>query len=154
MTTFEEILSHDGRLVYKTKGTSMLPMLHQNRDLVVIVPPAARLKKFDVALYQRGHRYVLHRVIEVRDGHYLIRGDNTFALELVPDSAVIGILTVFTRNDRQFSVTDVRYLRYVRFWNRIYPLRYLWFCLKNKLKAVLRRLGLMPFLKRVFCRNQ
>ena len=75
MSTFEEILSKDGKLVYKTKGVSMNPMLYQNRDLVVIVPNKERLKKYDVALYRRGRSYVLHRVIEVNDdGTYLIRG--------------------------------------------------------------------------------
>ena len=54
MSTFEEILSKDGKLVYKTKGVSMNPMLYQNRDLVVIVPVKERLKKYDVALYRRG----------------------------------------------------------------------------------------------------
>ena len=51
MSTFEEILKKDGRLVYKTMGVSMLPMLYQNRDIGVIVPPEGRLKKYDVALY-------------------------------------------------------------------------------------------------------
>ena len=32
----EEILEQKGWLVYKTKGISMLPMLHENQDLVVI----------------------------------------------------------------------------------------------------------------------
>ena len=41
--TFEELLEKDGRLVYKTKGVSMLPMLHQNRDLVIIQVPSSRL---------------------------------------------------------------------------------------------------------------
>ena len=43
MSTFEEILARDGRLVYKTRGTSMLPMLHQERDLVIIEGPKGRL---------------------------------------------------------------------------------------------------------------
>ena len=154
MTTFEDILSRDGRLIYKTRGTSMLPMLHQNRDLVVIEPPLLRLERFDVALYKRGKSYVLHRVIEVKDGYYLIRGDNTFTLERVPDSAVIGVLTAFNRKGRQFSVTSGRYLRYVHFWNRIYPLRHFWFCVIGKLKAVMRKLGIMLLLKSVFHRNR
>ena len=35
----------------------MLPMLRQNRDLVVIAPPQGRLQKYDVALYRRGSAY-------------------------------------------------------------------------------------------------
>ena len=76
----EEILTRDGKLVYRTKGVSMEPMLRQNRDLVVISVPSSRLRKYDVALYRRGGSYVLHRVIDVKDDGYLIRGDNTFSL--------------------------------------------------------------------------
>lgn len=63
--TFEDILARDGKLVYKTRGVSMEPMLRQNRDLVVIRVPSSRLKKYDVALYKRGDNYVLHRVVGV-----------------------------------------------------------------------------------------
>ena len=52
--TFEEILAGQKKLVYKTKGVSMLPMLRENQDLVVIAVPKGPLKKYDVALYKRG----------------------------------------------------------------------------------------------------
>ena len=101
MSTFEEILEKDGKLVYKTKGVSMNPMLYQNRDLVVIEVPKGRLRKYDVALYRRGKSYVLHRVIEVNDnGTYSIRGDNTYRIETVPEEAVIGVLTSFVRDGK------------------------------------------------------
>ena len=124
--TFEELLARDGKLVYRTKGVSMEPMLRQNRDLVVIRVPASRLRKYDVALYKRGKDYVLHRVIGVGEDHYLIRGDNTFAVETVPDDAVIGVLTGFQRRGREHSVTDPGYRAYVRLWDGLYPLRALW----------------------------
>ncbi len=50
MTSFEELLARDGKLVYKTRGVSMMPMLHENRDLVFITVPKRRLRKYDVAL--------------------------------------------------------------------------------------------------------
>ena len=56
MSTFEEILEKDGKLIYTTKGVSMQPMLYQNRDVVVIEVPQGRLQKYDVALYRRGER--------------------------------------------------------------------------------------------------
>ena len=121
LTSFEEILSRDGKLVYRTKGISMEPMLRQNRDLVIIRVPDSRLKKYDVALYRRGRSYILHRVISVCDDHYLIRGDNTYTLETVPDTAVIGVLDGFHRKGRQYRTTDRAYRLYSRFWNLIYP---------------------------------
>ena len=34
--TIEALLARDGKLVYKAKGRSMLPMLRPDRDLVLI----------------------------------------------------------------------------------------------------------------------
>ena len=142
--TFEDILARDGKLVYKTRGVSMEPMLRQNRDLVVIRVPSSRLKKYDVALYKRGENYVLHRVVGVEDGHYLIRGDNTYALEIVPDSAVIGVLDGFQRKGRQISADDRGYQTYVRFWDAVYPLCRWGFRCRRLAVGAARKLGILP----------
>ena len=151
--TFEELLNRDGRLVYRTRGTSMEPMLRQNRDLVTIGVPASRLNKYDVALYKRGKVYVLHRVIGVKSDHYLIRGDNTYAIEHVPDSAVIGVLTSFTRKGRDYAVNEPGYQRYVRIWQAIYPLRALCFRARCLAVGLARRLGILPVLKKLLRRT-
>ena len=142
MSTFEEILKKDGRLVYKTRGVSMLPMLHQNRDIVVIVPPEGRLKKYDVALYKRGSSYILHRIIGIQDEEYLIRGDNTYRMEFVPPELMIGVLTGFVRNGKSYTVEDTGYQIYCRFWNAIYPLRKLLFRMRAIAGKSARMLGL------------
>ena len=154
MTSFEEILARDGVLAYKTKGSSMEPMLRQNRDLVVVRTPVSRLRKYDVALYKRGKKYVLHRVIKVEKDRYLIRGDNTFSLEIVPDDAVIGVLTSFQRKGKPRDVANRGYRLYARVWNAVYPLRLLRFRVVRSMKATAKRLGLAPFLKRLFRRKQ
>jgi hypothetical protein len=147
--TFEDILSRDGTLVYRTRGVSMEPMLRQNRDLVVIRVPSSRLKKFDVALYRRGREYVLHRVIKVCDGHYLIRGDNTYAVETVPDSAVIGVLTGFQRKGKEHDVGERSYRLYVRLWHALYPLRHAYVRFRRFAVRAAKKLGVLPYLKRV-----
>ena len=148
-TTFEELLARDGYLVYRTRGVSMEPMLRQNRDLVVIRPPSSRLKKYDVALYKRGDAYVLHRVIEDKGDHYLIRGDNTYALENVPDSAVIGVLTGFQRKGKQIDVCSRGYQRYVKLWDFIYPVRAFCVRLRSLAAAIARKLGILPLIKKL-----
>ena len=150
--TFEEILAREGKLVYRTKGTSMEPMLRQNRDLITVEVPSARLARFDVALYKRGDSNVLHRVIRVKDGYYLIRGDNTFSLEEVPFERVFGVLTAFVRKGKHHSVTEKGYRAYVRFWNTIYPLRKLWYWMRRGLIMLAKKLGILPFLKRMLHR--
>ena len=140
--TFEEILARDGILVYRTRGKSMEPMLRQNRDLVTIRPPSSRLKKYDVALYRRGGEHVLHRVIKVEEDRYLIRGDNTFSLENVPDGSVIGVLTGFVRKGKKHGVADRGYRFYVRIWCGIYPIRAFFARLRLLAGRIARRLGI------------
>ena len=152
MTRFEDLLRNDGRLVYKTKGTSMEPMLRQNRDLVIIEVPSSRLQKYVVALYRRDEKYILHRVIGVNDDGYRIRGDNTYSTEHVPFDDVIGVLTRFQRKGKLHTVTERGYRFYVRFWNAIYPLRALWRHLRRLLIKAAKKLGLLPVLKKLFKR--
>lgn len=153
MTRFEDLLETDGRLVYRTKGTSMEPMLRQNRDLVIIEASSSRLKKYDVALYRRGEQYVLHRVIGIANDHYRIRGDNTYSIEHVPFDAVIGVLKSFQRKGKTHTVTERGYRLYVRFWNIVYPLRSMWFFMIRGLKRIAKKLGLTPFLKKLLGRG-
>ncbi len=139
----EELLERDGVIVYKTRGVSMRPMLKQNRDLVTVRKFEGRLKKYDVPLYpRRTGGFVLHRIIGVKDDCYIIRGDNTFVKEYVPFSEVIGVLTDFKRKGKDHSVDSAGYKLYARFWNLIYPLRWL----VRKFKGILSRI------KRLICR--
>ena len=124
-------------------------MLRQNRDLVIIRIPACRLHKYDVALYRRGRNYVLHRVIGVEKDHYLIRGDNTYSVETVPDEAVIGVLTSFKRKGKEISTENRSYRFYVRFWNAIYPVRDLYARFRRVAVRAARRAGLLPMIKKV-----
>lgn len=143
MSTFEEQLEQDGRIVYKTKGSSMRPLLHENRDLVVILKKDGRLRRYDVALYRRGTTYVLHRVVGVRDEGYLIRGDNTYALERVPEDAVLGVLAGFTRKGTYHEVTDRGYVLYERVWCALYPVRAVLIPGVRLVRRAARKVGLL-----------
>ena len=140
--SFEEYLAEEGKLVYKTRGVSMEPMLRQNRDLVVIEVPNGRLKRYDVAFYRRREAYVLHRVIRVTEDGYRIRGDNTYSIEIVPESDIIGVLTGFCRKGKEYTTDNRAYRRYVRFWCAIYPVRALWVRCRRLGGKILRKLGL------------
>lgn len=121
----EALLRRDGVLVYKTRGVSMRPLFKENRDLVTIRPcKRGGLKKYDVPLYRRRDgRFTLHRIIGVQNDTYVIRGDNTFAKEYVPESRIVGVLTEFQRKGKQHTVDESGYRAYARFWNAVYPVR-------------------------------
>ena len=97
----ERELREHGVYASNTVGYSMSPLLRHHKDVVIIEPPTGILKKYDVALYPDGKgNYILHRVIAVRDGEYIIRGDNTFVKEHVPHSAVVGVLVAYNRGGK------------------------------------------------------
>ena len=137
----ERELSEYGSYASVTRGVSMRPLFKTDRDMVIIRPPEGELKRFDVALYRnRKGVYTLHRVIRVRKDEYVIRGDNTFALEHIAKERIIGILTEFNRKGKHHSVTDFSFRMYSRVWNFIYPIRYLLHLPRPILVRIYRRL--------------
>ena len=125
--TFEEILNRDGRLIYSSVGDSMLPMIRQGRDLLVIEKPSGRLKRYDIPLYKRDNgRYVLHRILKVRDKDYAICGDNRYRCEYgITDKHIIGVLMAVIRDGVEKPLKGWRYGLYVFFWCRLFPVRVL-----------------------------
>ncbi len=122
----EEHLQSEGYYVSTTVGMSMHPMLRNRRDRVIILPVGSeRLKKYDLPLYRRPDgKYILHRIIGVRDGEYIIRGDNTYVKEHVPDAWILGYVSEFYRKGKHISADARSYRRYAAFWNFIYPIRW------------------------------
>lgn len=129
--TFEEELRRSGRLVFTNKGISMMPLLRQNKDIMVIEAcESGELRPLDAVLFIREtagkKNYVLHRILkENPDGSYWIVGDNCFSGENVKREQIIGRLTAVVRDGRTISVEDKKYLLYVHLWCDFYPLRFL-----------------------------
>ena len=125
MKKFEDIIEHDGKLVYTNVGDSMYPLIRQNKDLIIIEKPNGRLKKYDVPLYKRDSgQYVFHRVLKVRENDYVICGDNRYTKEYgISDRHIIGVLTAVVRNGKEIPVTDWRYRLYVHAWCDLFPVR-------------------------------
>ena len=124
-STFEEILARDGQLVYTNVGDSMLPLIRQGRDLLVIKPKTGRLKKYDIPLYRRDSgQYVLHRILKVRPDDYVICGDNRWSREYgITDRHVVGVLTAIIRDGQEIPMTDWRLRLYAHLWCDLFPLR-------------------------------
>ena len=121
--TFENMLARYGHFAWTTRGNSMRPLLKTGRDVVAIHRPEGRLKRFDVALYRAQGRYVLHRVLEVHEGYYIIAGDNCIHRERVRDSQIIGVMRSMTRKGRHIDVDNQLYRAYVHLWCGCFPLK-------------------------------
>ena len=144
----EDVLREKGVYVGPTVGVSMLPMLKSRRDTVVIRPKTERLNRLDVALYRRGEAYVLHRVLAREEGGYLIRGDNCYSDEHIPENAVFGVLTEFFRKGKHILCTDKKYLNYAEKRIKTYKTRRFFVILKGKIKGAIRKI------KRIFTRKK
>ena len=69
MPVFRERLENGQSVQFMPQGTSMLPMIRQGVDSVVVSPVSGPLKRYDLPLYQRDNgQYVLHRVVGVEYG--------------------------------------------------------------------------------------
>lgn len=119
----EEVIEREGVYISTTSGVSMYPMLRDRRDTIIVTKSEGRLKKYDVALYRRGEKYVLHRVIKVLPDSYVIRGDNCLKKEYgITDRDVIGKLTSFYRKDKEVNMSGAPYKIYSRLIPILHPI--------------------------------
>ena len=138
-SNYKEQLNQKGTIAIVPGGNSMWPTLKHHGQAVIIRQKAERLKKYDVALYVApSGKYILHRVIAVKDDVYLIRGDNTYAVERVPKTSVIGVLFKFNRKGKSHTTDERLYKIYSRLWHYIYPLRFICKKVKNTLGKIYR----------------
>ena len=139
--SFEQALETHGKIVYTNVGVSMMPLLREGRDLIVIEKTQGRLKKFDVPLYKKNGRYVLHRIVKVCPDSYVIVGDHCTRKEYgITDRDVIGVLTSVVRDGKEISLDSFGYKLYVHLWCDFYPLRVLILKTKSLIRAGLKRL--------------
>lgn len=124
-SSFEEILAREGRLVYTNVGDSMLPLIREGKDLLVIESPQGRLNRYDIPLYRReSGQYVLHRVLRVREEDYVLCGDNRWSRETgITDRHILGVLKAIIRDGTELPLAGWKYRLYVFLWCDLFPLR-------------------------------
>lgn len=130
-----EQIESGGEVKFSPKGVSMLPLIKEGRDSVILKKPPEKLKKYDVALYRRENGdFVLHRVVAVNGGSYTMCGDNQYYREKnVPKDAVLAIMTGLYQNGKYISVTDKEYLSYSKKQVMRQYARYIYYSIKRKL---------------------
>ena len=137
--SFEELLEKDGVIVYTNTGFSMMPLLRQNKDVIEIRKKmSVRCKKYDVVLYKRNEKYILHRILKVLPGgKYIISGDhNTFKEYDITDDMIIGVMVRVFRNGKIITRDSLVYKIYYHLWVDFFPIR----VFIIRVKAILRRI--------------
>ena len=140
MPLIREQLDRGNNVTFFPRGISMLPMLRQGLDSVVLSPLPGKLKKYDLPLYQRDNgAYVLHRIVKAEETYTCI-GDNQFELEAgVRPDQMIALVTAFARDGKRIEVSNPAYRLYCRLWTASRPIRRFWRRGINFLKRIVRR---------------
>ena len=111
-----EKLNAGATVTIQPKGTSMLPLIRQGQDEVILKKPTGRLKKYDIPFYKReSGQFVLHRIVKVRKNDYVICGDNQTDYEYnITDDMVLAVVDAIIKDGKTIPVTDKEYLNYCK----------------------------------------
>ena len=140
-----EVIESGGEFRLFPRGTSMLPLIRQGVDSVVLVRSIGKNRRGDVILYRReSGQLVLHRIVKAeRNGTYTLCGDNQTQLEKgIRQGAVLAVVSAFYRGEKRVQKGAVSLEIYERFWC-VMPLRKIFF--------VVRRIGRK--IKKMFLRK-
>lgn len=131
--SLETLLNKENLIVSEVTGYSMYPFLIPNKHKVIIAK-TNKINLYDCILYKdTNNKYILHRVIDIKDNYYVVRGDNTLVIEKIPKENVLGILTQYYDLN---NCIDVDYELNKKYYNKsikTLPLRKF----KHKIKSIL-----------------
>ncbi len=140
----EEVLDSGATFRIYPKGVSMLPLIVEGRDSVVLKKSKGiPAKKHDIAFYRRndGH-FVLHRVMRIeKDGTYTMCGDNQLVLERgIRSTQIIAYVSEVYRKDKRIQTDAFLYRLYVYAWCAR-PIRWIVFFPRRALSKIKRIFG-------------
>ena len=110
------VLDSGGEFELSPKGTSMLPLLQEGRDSVILVKPPAVLSEGDVVLYQRENgAYVLHRIVGIDGETYTMCGDNQYQPEPgIRRKQILALADRFVLDGRTVPADSAENQTYIR----------------------------------------
>lgn len=133
-----EVIESGGEFRLFPRGTSMLPLIRQGVDSVILVKPDEKLKKREIIFYRRDNgQFVLHRILKVsKDGTYILCGDNQTVLEKqVRDDSVIASVSAVYRGEKRVDATAFSFRVYQFFWC-VMPIRKIIFLARRILSKI------------------
>ena len=117
----EEVLSSGGEFRLCPRGTSMLPLIRQETDYVVLARRTdVPVRRHDMAFYRRDNgQFVLHRVMKIeKDGTYTMCGDHQCCLEKgIRSEQIIGYVKQLYRKDKLVNFRSLGYCLYTFLWS-------------------------------------
>ena len=113
----------DGKSVqFMVKGNSMIPLLRNGRDKVMLSPCRKdELKPMDVILFKYREKYVLHRIIKREGKHLYIQGDGAFVAkeECSLDDVVGKVEAIIRPSGKMISVNSWKWRFPSVLWRKV-----------------------------------
>lgn len=118
----------DGRTVrLRVGGNSMLPFLHDGREVITLSPvkSATCLRKGAVVFFPYQGKYIIHRIVGYRQGLYILQGDGNYAAtETARREDIAGLLVrIGYPGGRVWDCTSLSWRCCSRLWRALRPLR-------------------------------
>ena len=136
---FEEILAKDHELFFTNVGYSMYPLIKQREDILHIVQ-TDNFKKGDILLYKSNvDHYVLHRLLKIKKGQYILAGDyNYFKDQPILKEQILGKLVTIKKKDG--AIIDLNKDKKMRKW---------WYTNFFHIKAFFQMVGKVLHLRKI-----
>ena len=111
----KEVIESGGEFTFRPHGTSMMPLIREGVDQVVLVK-ADSIKAGDAVFYLRDNgQFVLHRIVKIKNGGYVMCGDNQVSLEYgITDKHILAKMKAVIRDGQVIDETNDKYRRYVK----------------------------------------
>lgn len=106
-------------------GSSMAPFVVHGRDVIYFKKPERKLRKGDIAFFQRKNgQYVVHRIYKTEGNQYYFVGDNQTDIEGPIDKGqIFAAVTKVKRKGKMIEPGDFWWEFFARVWIRIIPVR-------------------------------
>ena len=134
-----EVLESGGEFRLYPKGTSMLPLLREGEDSVLL-KKCTELEVGGIYLYRRkGGKFVLHRLVALEETRApVFRGDNQDWLEYgIAREDVLAVVSGIFKKDVPYPMDSPRYRSYLRRLSS--PFYRFWRFLPRRVRAKLTR---------------
>lgn len=116
----EEVIASGGEFRLYPKGTSMLPIIRQGIDSIVLCA-IGDVCVNDILLYKRDDgSFVLHRVVKIKNDEYIMCGDNQFDLERgITQRHLLAKVKYFYRENEKITGDNIEYQKYLKTLPRV-----------------------------------
>lgn len=115
----ERLLAEENRVAITVQGNSMRPFMRSSRTQVVLARcDAGSLERGDVVLFRYRGRHILHRIVRIVDGRFMLAGDGNFkgGEECAAVDIVAKVESVIGANGRVTECSSRRWRFCSRCW--------------------------------------